>query len=280
MTKDLSIALPDSLLSDCGHIRDKTVKIGNIARSCAIFRINTIYLYRDISNRKSEFELIKMLFEFLDTPQYLRRLLFVKREELRYAGLLPPLRTPHHKLDQNLSEIKHGDLREGVIIRKSSKLFVNVGLSKLIPLKGSAKDRTRVTVKFIRAYPALLCEIVSPREIKDYWGYKIVRLSSLRDLLKKVKPELLLITSRQGQLLTEIWKDIFYKIQNSHSTCIVFGSPKSGVHEIIKLEGLPLKNISDYIINTFPKQGSQTIRTDEAIMGTLALLNFMIFLKD
>lgn len=278
--KDLSIAIPDSILSDCKHVRDKTIKIGNIARTCAIFNINTIYVYHDISEKKSEFDLIKILFEFLDTPQYLRKFLYDKREDLRYTGLLPPLRTPHHKLNQKLSEIRIGEFREGVIIKKSSKLFVDVGLSRLIPLKGSAKNRTRVTVRFINGYPSLLCEIASKKKIKDYWGYRIIKLSSLSELLNKLKPDLLILTSRLGQLITKIWDDIFFRIKNSQKIVIVFGSPKSGINDILKRENYSLRADSNYIINTFPKQGCDTIRTDEAIMGTLALINFGIFLKD
>ena len=43
----LSIAIPDSALSDEKTLENKTRKIAFIARSCGIFRINEIIIYDD-----------------------------------------------------------------------------------------------------------------------------------------------------------------------------------------------------------------------------------------
>jgi len=44
---NLSIAIPDSSLLDESTILNKTKKISLIARACAIFKINQIFIYQD-----------------------------------------------------------------------------------------------------------------------------------------------------------------------------------------------------------------------------------------
>ena len=53
-------------------------------------------------------------------------------------------------------------------------------------------------------------------------------------------------------------------------TLVVFGSPKKGIHEILG----NIKTIQNYAsINFFPNQATETVRLDEAILGTLSILN-------
>jgi predicted SPOUT superfamily RNA methylase MTH1 len=54
---NLSIAIPDSALSDETLKIDKTRKIAEIARACAIFKINTIYIYQDGNNKENKYNL-------------------------------------------------------------------------------------------------------------------------------------------------------------------------------------------------------------------------------
>ena len=54
---------------------------------------------------------------------------------------------------------------------------------------------------------------------------------------------------------------------------IVFGSYKEGVREIIMAEDRREEEIFDYIINTIPDQGTMTVRTEEAVVSSLAILN-------
>ena len=86
-----SIAIPASLVSDVPHLREKTAKIGLIGRSAAIFRVDEIVIYED--GRGGDAELIRAILTYMETPQYLRKALIGMRPELRYAGILPPLRT-------------------------------------------------------------------------------------------------------------------------------------------------------------------------------------------
>ncbi len=52
---------------------------------------------------------------------------------------------------------------------------------------------------------------------------------------------------------------------------IVFGSPEKGVHEIL---GGKMKNVQNAkTLNFFPNQATQTVRLEEALLGTLAIIN-------
>jgi len=57
---------------------------------------------------------------------------------------------------------------------------------------------------------------------------------------------------------------------------IAFGSPRMGLAEIMRREGLSLDDSFDFVINTIPGQGCETIRTEEAIYSTLAAFNLLM----
>ena len=109
-TLNLSIAIPDSSLSDEDKKLDKTRKISEIARACAIFRVNTIYIYQD-GNNKEDRNLMLLILKYLETPQFLRKRLFPKMNDLKFAGVLHPLRISSHVTPVNSKKIKVGDIR-------------------------------------------------------------------------------------------------------------------------------------------------------------------------
>jgi hypothetical protein len=57
---------------------------------------------------------------------------------------------------------------------------------------------------------------------------------------------------------------------------VVFGAPKKGVDEILASEGQSIRQF-DFVVNMFPFQGTETVRLEEAILGTLSILNYVIF---
>jgi len=107
----LSIAIPASLVSDIPHPREETQRIGMVGRAAAIFGIDEIIVFSDAPGRDQnrEIELIKTLLSYMETPQYLRKRLFKIRPELKYAGVLPPLRTPHHPLKSRAKDLIDGE---------------------------------------------------------------------------------------------------------------------------------------------------------------------------
>ncbi|MCL1966144.1 MAG: RNA methyltransferase, partial [Candidatus Bathyarchaeota archaeon] len=84
----LSIAIPASIISDTPHLREKTSKIGLIARTAAIFRVHEIIIYPDNTHTKQtkEIALIAKILNYIETPQYLRKNLYKIEPDLQYAG--------------------------------------------------------------------------------------------------------------------------------------------------------------------------------------------------
>ncbi len=87
------VFIPDSLLEESDDPKIRTYKVGQIARACAIFGVEHVWIYR-AGGRDGKF--IKTILEYAETPpQYLRKRLFPPlMPELRYVGVIPPLRTP------------------------------------------------------------------------------------------------------------------------------------------------------------------------------------------
>ena len=50
----ISVAIPASLISDTPHLREKTAKLGVLARACSIFGVNEIVIYLDDERRGLE----------------------------------------------------------------------------------------------------------------------------------------------------------------------------------------------------------------------------------
>src|SRR4030042_4516543 len=119
--KKLIIAMPASVISDTPHLREKTAKIGLIGRSAAIFRVDEIVVYRDSPRVKQDADLdfIATLLRYLETPQYLRKRFFGIEPRLQFAGVLPPMRTPHHPVSSKIGGLRAGEYRGGVVVSES-----------------------------------------------------------------------------------------------------------------------------------------------------------------
>ncbi|UCE44228.1 MAG: RNA-binding protein, partial [Candidatus Bathyarchaeota archaeon] len=61
--------------------------------------------------------------------------------------------------------------------------------------------------------------------------------------------------------------------RGSDRILVAFGAPAEGLHEIVSREGVKLEEIADFVINMVPGQGTETVRTEEAVSASLALLN-------
>jgi predicted SPOUT superfamily RNA methylase MTH1 len=53
---------------------------------------------------------------------------------------------------------------------------------------------------------------------------------------------------------------------------VVFGAPKRAVEQILSGEGQSIERYK-FTVNMFPFQGTDTVRLEEAIFGSLAILN-------
>ncbi len=275
----LAVAIPASLASDTPHLREKTAKVGLIARACAIFGVRDIVLYADDASREQgeDLRFCDLILRFVDTPQYLRKRIFHLTPSLRFTGILPPLQTSPHNVPRFLRDCKVGDIREGIVTgRRSGILSVDVGLERTLECSGNLPTGTRVTVRLTGLGKNLDCEIIEESKISIYWGYR-VRQPKLRlgSLLEKEKFDLTIGTSRYGTRLADAWSEISSSIRNGGSILLAFGSPRIGLREILKQEGKVPEDIFDFFVNTMPDQNVTSVRTEEAVLATLGILNVM-----
>jgi predicted SPOUT superfamily RNA methylase MTH1 len=267
----ISIAIPDSALIEEPSQLDKALKISQIARACSIFRVSIIYLYHEADGRDRDRSLLRLTLRFLETPQYLRRILFRKTDELKFAGSLSPLKIPSHTQTPDPKKVKQGDIRDGVIVFARGNKYVDVGFEQIIPYHGSDDVGKRIVVQFKEGFPNFSVKQIRRDEIKQYWGYEVKESSSLSNLLSGWNSHVI-FTSRKGKSIHRTQK-YFQEISDSE-VLLVFGSPKRGVHEIL---GKALGNVPrSQILNFFPDQATETVRMEEAILGTLAILNILL----
>jgi methyltransferase len=275
---ELWIAIPDSAISDEQTKRDKSIKISQFARASAIFRVKRIYIYhcKDSQVEKEDLTILTTLLRYLDTPQYLRRILYRRMIQLEYAGILHPIKAPHHKHLEDVKNIKIDDIRVGVIVKVKGTLYVEVGLGTLVIYDGKGFEGKKVNVRFTSAYPNLRAEEATTEDIKGYyWGYEVKEVPSLHKLLKGTENTEVVITSRKGSYFKSNEAKLTERLKSIRNLLLVFGGPKKGVEQILSDEGQSIKSY-EFVVNMFPFQGTETVRLEESVLGTLAILNHVL----
>jgi len=279
--RKLAVAIPVSIVSDIPHLREKTLKIGLIGRAAAIFRVTEIIVFPDNlgTNQKRDRNLIVTLLSYMETPQYLRKRLFKIKPELRYAGILPPLRTPHHPLEKRAKKLKIGEYREGAILSVTeSGSLVDIGVERplLIPDKKLPVNK-RVTIKITKLGKHPRVTLAKREEIEAYWGYTVTASKvTFGQLTKSRAYDLVVATSKRGTPLTQVTDELAERWKKSSSVLVAFGAPTQGLQEIVAQENLRLDEVADFTVNTIPDQGTETVRTEEALYASLALLNMIV----
>lgn len=271
---NLLVAVPDSALADEQTKRDKSVKIAQFARACSIFRVKRIFIYHDALTQfeREDVGLLKTILQYLDTPQYLRKTLYPRMHQLEYAGILHPLKTPHHKPPEDIRKVRAGDVRTGVLAKVKGQLFVEVGLGSLVPFTGQGFEGKKVNAKFVSPYPNLRAIEATESDISSYWGYEVKEVPSITKLVAGIENTLVVIASRKGSYFKNVETKLIERARQTQNLLVVFGSPRHGVHEIIAKEGANLKPF-EFVVNMFPNQATETVRLEEAILGTLAIVN-------
>ena len=176
MYKDeLSIFIPNSFLSESKDLKIRTYKVGIIARALAIFKADNVVIYNDNHDKnkdgKEDGAFIAEVLNYMNTPQYLRKQAIPIKSELRHVGILPPLRTPHHPVN-NQPDV--GDYRQGFTVKRNKKgTFVDIGMDEL------AFCKEQLTVKKIFDFKITKIAkkevIVTPDKPDDvYWGYNVI----------------------------------------------------------------------------------------------------------
>lgn len=302
----VSIAVPGSILDNAQSPELRTYLAGQIARAACIYKVDEIIVFDDKGDvteserkkiRKDDalgearlgcLQLARIL-QYLECPQYLRKYFFPIHKDLQYAGVLNPLDAPHHlrQMDESL-------YREGIVTNKPIKFGkgsqVNVGLLNEVHVDKVLVPGLRVTVKIPAEQPnpkKLKGTIVPPNvpraETGIYWGYTVKLVKHLAEVLTNCQYkggyDLTIGTSDKGTLVDEIEaKSLEYR-----HCLIVFGGV-AGLEAAVDVD--PNLDVDDpslifhKYVNTCPQQGSRTIRTEEAILLTLAELRTKLVPKE
>ncbi|CAI5469873.1 unnamed protein product [Closterium sp. Yama58-4] len=254
----ISIAVPGSIIDNTQSLERATAVAGQIARAAVIFKVHEVVVYDDwdaegdssaprgwrgerFSGSAGSF--LARVLQYLDTPQYLRRALIPLTPDLRLAGLLPPLDAPHHARMHEWPEFREGVVvadgeGEGGGARARGSCAVDVGLQQRVRVRGSFSEGTRLTVAM---------GLVAERE-------------------KVFQPE-------HGDV-KEIGQ---FKLPPFRHLLVVFGGV-AGLEEACEGdEGLAAdsrdpRQLCQLYLNTCPFQGSRTIRTEEAVLISLAYI--------
>jgi predicted SPOUT superfamily RNA methylase MTH1 len=266
--KRLTVGIPDTVVEDDHSLSEKTLKLGAIARSCSILGVDSVIIFGDKFGR-GEASLIQKVLEFLETPQYLRKRIFPLDPALRYAGMLPPLRIPSHKPRVPVNALRLGEAREGVTISKEGK-SVDVGLDRPLQLTDTSSLGTRVTVRITGLNP-FTGHIISRNDVGEYWGYT-VEIKTAEQLLSDSAYDLKIGTSRNGDSLLTIMHQLETRFLEASSVLLLVGSPSRGLFMIF---GEDLRGRLDFVVNLFSDQKVVTVRTEEALLAALYLLEVL-----
>jgi len=269
---ETSILIPSSTTMESRDLRIRTLKVGMIARAAAVFRVDRIVIYRDAEFDDSRF--ISRILQYAETPQYLRKRLFPRMEELRYVGILPPLRTPHHPTSSKVSTLKVGEFRVGLVVDEvgsDNGAWVDIGVECPLPLKTAQRFRPgqRLNVRVFSLKP-LAAEPVDRSEIPHYWGYETEVIPNLDEHVRSTD-KLVVATSRHGTQADPDLLARIVRVGGERGLELVYGSPARGVDAFLSSETME----GCCMINTIPHQGTETVRLEEAIFATLSQVNLM-----
>jgi predicted SPOUT superfamily RNA methylase MTH1 len=265
--KRVAVAVPDTLLEEKDSLRDKTVKLGSMARAIAIYGVDLVEVFRDPAG-KGDGALIRKVLEYLETPQYLRKRLYPIDEDLRFAGILPPLRIPSHSVPSSMEALEAGQLREGVANPDGT---VEVGLAESPRLIGKARANARVTVRVESKQPFTVSQVPS-EEAGDYWGYH-VESRRMEEVFSDPRFGLKIATSRLGRPLSAELPRLRGAMARADGVKLVFGSPSRGLFDMV---GQGLATRADFVVNLFVGQQTETVRTEEAVFAGLSLVNLLL----
>lgn len=282
----ISVLIPDTTLEETRDHVKQAQKVYQIARALTIFRVDTVYIYRGMASDKRrqrwQGRVLRAILEYLETPQYLRKLLIDKMPELKSVGTLSPLAAEHHPLKE---KPRNGSIREGALFEKNGKYFVELGYQQAFeainmkPALRMQNQPVRVTARLEKdkASGKLVARVLTKDEIRlnypwYYNGYRVkVKETTLGKLLKGLQG-FKVATDRTCELIQPQQLVAEWKKRKEH-LIVAFGSPKHGIPDLLKLEGLKIRDVFDTCIGIVKNSAVRTVRLEEALMMFLAHIN-------
>lgn len=270
----LTIAIPDSAVTDCTDLRTKTEKLFQIARSAAIFQVQDIIIYHDPflkpSRANRERRIITKILQYIECPQYLRKRLFPLSRDTSAVGVLSPLATPHHIRSRDL---KPNEIREAAIFLNQNRVVADVGGTNLIevlspPRKSLLNKTLRVTTKIQKTKDGVKALILPKPPENSYWGYSVHSSTTTLGKLLVNRSGFNIATSKSCQPISYLSTDI----KKESILLVAFGGPYQGIPEMVKAEGKKVSDIFNYCFNVLQNYGTRSLRLEEAIMITFSKL--------
>jgi hypothetical protein len=278
----LSVLVPSSLLRDAEDKRAATRKLGTVARAATVFRVDRVTVYPDPGGEGQwGGGFVATVLAYAATPPYLRKEAWGKRDELEYAGVLPPLRAVTRTGSGPQSS---GSLRQGIVteVGPDGRVRVNCGLQHPISLVApDATEGERVTVRISSRDP------VRAKVVDDQTGWRVDR-TDLSAALGREDAGLRVAASRHGDVV-RAGRLGRLAGQVEDGATVVFGAPERGLPTILGTDADAVGTGAerdagvdphsgdgvgfDRWLNTVPNQGSEVVRTEEALLATLAVLN-------
>ncbi|CAB3382462.1 Hypothetical predicted protein [Cloeon dipterum] len=271
----VSIALPGNILDNAQTPELRSYLAGQIARAVAIFNVDEVVVFNEQGTLE---DLEGGNDEEMECPQYLRKYFFPMHKDLSHAGLLNPLDAPNHYRREDKAKYREGYVTEKV--KKGVYSMVDVGLQRPIPVDTLLSPGLRVTVEIsgdesgeIKKTRGMVVPPSTPvKQDGIYWGYSVRCANSLGAVFTQCPYEegydLLVGTSERGDELPKSlpsYKHILIAFGGLRGLELGLESDKS-----LKVEDPSV--LFDFYLNTCPSQGSRTIRTEEALLVTLASL--------
>ncbi len=259
--------MPASVLSVEQDLRDKTYKAGIISRALAIFRVDEVNIYLDEDSTASDQELLVKLLRYQTIPSHLKKKAVPVDSDLKYSGILPPLNLPNHLPPRKL---KQGDVLDVLVESKAKdecKVYLGEeGYGRLRPCTYNSGDIVTARVAGVSG-GSIELEPTSWGNV--YTGYSVTKGGPLLEELLKAKSHGYAVVGTSKYGVVEYSQ---LRALSGRPTTLVLGGPKSG---LIQFTG---HRLYDVLINAAPHQGTETLRTEEALLASLAILN--AFLQD
>lgn len=237
------------------------------------------------------------ILQYCECPQYLRRQFFGMHPDLQFAGLLAPLDAPHH-----VREGDHSLFREGVVYDKKGPnggSMVNCGIrNQLVEIDRVIPPGIRCTVRieakeYVSSSKSIKGQVVSPSAPREhdgtYWGYTTRIAQSINAIFDECPfpdgYDLKIGTSERGDVSVDdgsFQSKVCKSFSNFKHSIIILGGV-AGIEECIDadetldISGNQSRKLFDLWVNICQFQGSRTIRTEEAVMISLARMQHVLF---
>ncbi|WP_225334796.1 RNA methyltransferase [Halomicrobium urmianum] len=272
-----SVLVPSSLAREAEDRREATRKLGYVARAATVFRADRLTVFPDPDGKgKWEDGFVETVLRYAATPPYLRKEAWGRRDELEYAGVMPPLRV---RSQTGSGSEGSGSLRQGIVteVGADGRVRVNCGLQHPIslpvpPAMEAPAEGERVTVRVSSRRP------VRAKFVDESPPGFAVDVSDLDAALQRDDAGLTVAASRHGEVLSvDRLGRVVQRRASEGGMTVVFGAPERGLPAILGVDPDAVADGRDdggfdLWLNTVPNQGSEVVRTEEAMFATLAPL--------